>query len=82
MSGPINTGHTGVVVKLTDKQLPTSEEIAQNFDATRDSLLDQRRGDLFNVVIADLHNNCHKEGRIRVTRGATQQPPTQGGSQG
>ncbi|HEU4982630.1 MAG TPA: peptidylprolyl isomerase, partial [Acidobacteriaceae bacterium] len=82
MSGPINTGHTGVVVKLTDKQLPTSEEIAQNFDATRDSLLDQRRSDMFNVFISDLQNRYQKEGRIRFNRGATQQPPTQGGSQG
>ncbi|HET8638304.1 MAG TPA: peptidyl-prolyl cis-trans isomerase [Acidobacteriaceae bacterium] len=82
LSGPINTGHTGVVVKLTDKQLPTSEEIAQNFDATRDSLLDQRRGDMFNVFISDLQNKYQKDGRIRFNRGATQQPPTQGGSQG
>jgi peptidyl-prolyl cis-trans isomerase D len=82
MSGPINTGHTGVVVKLTDKQLPTSEEIAQNFDATRDSLLDQRRSDMFNVFISDLQNKYQKDGRIRFNRGATQQPPTQGGSQG
>jgi peptidyl-prolyl cis-trans isomerase D len=82
LSGPINTGHTGVVVKLTDKQLPTSEEIAKNFDATRDSLLDQRRSDMFNVFISDLQNRYQKEGRIRFNRGATQQPPTQGGSQG
>jgi len=82
LSGPINTGHTGVVVKLTDKQLPTSEEIAKNFDATRDSLLDQRRSDMFNVFISDLQNKYQKDGRIRFNRGATQQPPTQGGSQG
>ena len=82
LSGPINTGHTGVVVKLTDKQLPTSEEIAKNFDATRDSLLDQRRSDMFNVFISDLQNKYQKEGRIRFSRGATQQPPAPGGSQG
>ena len=82
LSGPINTGHTGVVVKLTDKQLPASEEIAKNFDATRDSLLDQRRSDMFNVFISDIQNKYQKEGRIRFSRGATQQPPTQGGSQG
>jgi peptidyl-prolyl cis-trans isomerase D len=82
LSGPINTGHTGVVVKLTDKQLPTSEEIAKNFDATRDSLLEQRRSDMFNVFISDLQHKYQKEGRIRFSRSATQQPPTQGGSQG
>jgi peptidyl-prolyl cis-trans isomerase D len=75
VSGPINTGHTGVVVKLTDKQLPTSEEVAQNLDATRDALLEQRRNDMFEVFISNLQNLYQKDGRIRFNRRA-QQPPT------
>ncbi|MFZ0662681.1 MAG: peptidylprolyl isomerase [Acidobacteriaceae bacterium] len=80
-SGPINTGHTGVVVKLTDKQLPTSEEIAKNFDATRDALLEQRRSDMFEVFVSNLQNNYQKDGRIRFNRRA-QQVPASGTSQG
>jgi len=37
---------------------------------------------MFNVFISDLQNKYQKDGRIRFNRGATQQPPTQGGSQG
>lgn len=81
LSGPINTGHTGIVAKLTDKQLPTSQEIAQNFDATRDSLLEQRRNDMFEVFISNLQNQYEKNGRIRFNRRA-QQTPAGGGTQG
>lgn len=81
LSGPINTGHTGVVAKLTDKQLPTSEEVAKNLDATRDALLEQRRNDMFEVFISNLQNQYEKDGRIRFNRRA-QQMPAGGGSQG
>jgi len=81
LSGPINTGHTGIVAKLTDKQLPTSQEIAQNFDTTRDALLEQRRNDMFEVFISSLQNQYEKNGRIRFNRRA-QQTPAGGGTQG
>ena len=68
LSGPINTGHTGVVVKLTDKQLPTSDEIAKSFDSTRDALLQQRRDDMFAVFVSNLQNVYQKDGRIRINR--------------
>ncbi|HET6933998.1 MAG TPA: peptidylprolyl isomerase [Candidatus Angelobacter sp.] len=80
LSGPINTGHTGVVAKLTDKQLPTSQEIAKNFDQTRDALLQQRRSEMFEVFVSNLQNTYEKAGRIRFSRGATQQPPMGGGA--
>jgi peptidyl-prolyl cis-trans isomerase D len=79
LSGPINTGHTGVVAKLTDKQLPTTEEIAKNLDTTRDALLDQRRDDMFEVFVSNLENVYQKDGRIRLNRKA--QGPMGGGSQ-
>lgn len=76
LSGPINTGHTGVVAKLTDKQLPTSQEIAGNLDASRDALLQQRRDNMFEVFISNLQSNYQKEGRIRINRNTQQTPAT------
>jgi peptidyl-prolyl cis-trans isomerase D len=76
LSGPINTGHTGVVAKLVDKQLPTSQEIASNLDASRDALLEQRRDNMFEVFISNLQNIYQKDGRIRINRRAQQQPGT------
>ena len=40
ISGPINAQRTGVVAKLVDKQEPTADEIAKNFDQTRDQILE------------------------------------------
>jgi peptidyl-prolyl cis-trans isomerase D len=80
LSGAINTGHTGVVAKITDKQLPTSDEVAKNFDSTREALLDQRRDDMFEVFVTNLQNVYQKDGRIRINRKA-QQGALGGGSQ-
>ena len=41
-SGPINAGRTGVVVKILDKQQPTADEIAKNFDQTREEIRNER----------------------------------------
>ena len=79
LSTPINTGHTGVVAKITDKQLPSTEDVAKNFDATRDAVLDQRRDDMFEVFVSNLQNIYEKDGRIRLNRKA-QQGPLGGGS--
>jgi peptidyl-prolyl cis-trans isomerase D len=82
LSGPINTGHTGVVANITDKQLPTSDEIAKNFDATRDSLLGQHRDEMFEVFVSNLQNIYEKDGRIRVNRKVQQQGALGGSPRG
>ncbi|MGC1463431.1 MAG: peptidylprolyl isomerase [Terracidiphilus sp.] len=76
ISGPINAQRTGVVAKLTDKQEPTADEIAQNFDQTRDQLLQQRRGDAFNVFMSRVLDDYKKHNRIRLnTKAATPSLP-------
>jgi peptidyl-prolyl cis-trans isomerase D len=65
ISGPINTGRTGVVVKIIDKQEPSAEEIAKNLDQTRDQILDQRRGEAFKVFASSIIDDYTKHGRVR-----------------
>ena len=65
-SEPINTGRTGIVAKIVDKQEPTSDDIAQHFDATREQILEQRRDEAFAVFISTLQQKYEKEGRIRL----------------
>lgn len=60
ISGPINAGRTGVVVKIDDKQEPTPDEIAKNLDHTRDELLDQRRNEAFSVFVSNVWNDYKK----------------------
>jgi peptidyl-prolyl cis-trans isomerase D len=66
ISGPINAQRTGVVAKLTDKQEPSADEIAKNFDQTRDELLQEKRGDAFNVFMSGVLADCKKHNRIRL----------------
>jgi peptidyl-prolyl cis-trans isomerase D len=66
ISGPINAGRTGVVAKLVDKQEPTADEIAKNFDQTRDQLLDGRREEAFEVFLSNTFNDYKKHNRIRM----------------
>jgi peptidyl-prolyl cis-trans isomerase D len=73
LSGPINAGRTGVVAKLVDKQEPTADEIAKNFDQTRDQILEQRRSDAFNVFLGGLMDEYKKHNRIRYNPKAQNQ---------
>ena len=66
ISGPINAQRTGVVAKLLDKQAPTPDEIAKNFDQTRQVLLDQRQDEAFNLFMSGILADYKKHNRIRL----------------
>jgi peptidyl-prolyl cis-trans isomerase D len=68
ISGPINMGQAGVVLSLTDKQEPTADEIAKNFDQTREQLLNQQRDELFRVYVGDLTKKYEEAGAIRYSK--------------
>jgi peptidyl-prolyl cis-trans isomerase D len=70
ISNPINTPRSGIVAKLTDKQQPSADDIAKNLDQTRDSLLDTRRNEMFEVFVTSLVDKYQKEGRIRMNQKA------------
>jgi len=75
ISGPINAGRTGVVAKLVDKQEPSADEIAKNFDATRDHLLEQRRSEAFNVFLSNLLNDYKKHNLIQIPKAKSEANP-------
>jgi len=74
ISGPINAGRTGVVVKIIDKEQPTPEDIAKNFDQTREQLLAERQQEAFSVFMSGVWNDYKKHNRIRFNAKAQQQP--------
>lgn len=69
-SKAINTGHTGIVAKIDDKQEPAADEIAKNFDATREGLLSERREQMFSVFVTSLTDRYQKQGGIRMNKKA------------
>jgi peptidyl-prolyl cis-trans isomerase D len=74
ISGPINEGRVGVVLSVVDKQEPTSEEIAKNFDQTREALLNDQREELFRVYAGNLLERYQTSGAVRYSK-KPQGPP-------
>ena len=72
MSGPIHTSRNGAVVKLLEKQTPSTDEIAKNLDETKQQLIGQRRQEAFEVFVTSLTDKYQKDGRIRMNNKATQ----------
>ena len=68
VSGPINAGRAGVVLTVTDKQEPTPEDIAKNFNATREKLLDEQREQIFRVYIGELAQKYEKGGAVKMSK--------------
>jgi peptidyl-prolyl cis-trans isomerase D len=66
LSGPISAERNGIVAKLVDKQEPTADEIAKNFDQTREQILHQRQEDAFNVFLSTVANDYRKGKRIQM----------------
>ena len=71
ISGPINTGRSGIVLSVVDKQEPTADDIAKNFIATREGLLNQQREEIFRVYIGELTQKYEKGGAVKYSK---QQP--------
>jgi peptidyl-prolyl cis-trans isomerase D len=78
VSNAINNGTTGVVAKIDDKQEPSPEDAARNLDATRETLLNQRRDQAFQVFVTNLVSTYEKAGRVLINRKMQQQIPLSG----
>jgi len=68
ISGPINAGRVGVVLAVLDKQEPSAEEIAKNFDKTRTQLIGERQDEIFRVYMGNLMERYEKGGAVRYAK--------------
>lgn len=75
ITAPINEGPTGVVMQVVDKQEPTPDDIAKNFSATKDKLLDAQRQEVFGVFIGSLMQKYEKAGAIIYSKRQQQPSP-------
>ena len=75
ISGPINAGSAGIVLDVTDKIEPSSEEVASNFNKTREQMLGEKREEVFRVFLGALTDKYEKAGAVRL-----RVQPAKGGS--
>jgi peptidyl-prolyl cis-trans isomerase D len=68
ISGPINAGRVGIVLAVLDKQEPTADDIAKNFEKMRAQLLSQQQDEIFRVYMGNLTEKYEKGGGIRYSK--------------
>ncbi len=74
ISQPINTGQSGIVLSVIDKQEPTPDDIAKNFDKTRDALREQKREEMFGVFAGTLTQKYEAVGAVKYSKQAKSAP--------
>ena len=74
ISGPLSNEQTGWVLTITDRQDPPAEEIAKNFDATREQLLAKQKEEIFRVYLDALTKRYTDGGGIRQAKSAKTSP--------
>lgn len=80
ISGPINAGRVGVVLTVLDKQEPTPDDVAKNFEKAKQGLLQSQDDEIFQVYLGSLMQKYEKKGAIHYAKGSQTQPslPTSG----
>ncbi len=68
ISGPIQGGMNGVVIKVLERQSPSPEQLKQNWDTARETLLQQKRNEIEGLYVENLLDRLEKEGTIKINK--------------
>lgn len=74
ISTAINNGTTGAVAKIVDKQAPSADDLAKNLESQRETLLTQRREQMYGVFVSNLVQDYEKAGRVLLNRKMQRSP--------
>ncbi|HZR64275.1 MAG TPA: peptidyl-prolyl cis-trans isomerase [Terriglobales bacterium] len=66
ISGPVNSGNNGAVLKIDERQAPSDQEYAAKKDQVRETLLQQKQAEAFNMFLSDLRSSMQKAGKIKI----------------
>jgi peptidyl-prolyl cis-trans isomerase D len=80
ISGPINAGRVGAVLKVLDKQEPSADDIAKNFDKMRAQLLSEQQNEIFQVYMGSLMEKYQKGGAVRYSKQRAEPEPAPAGN--
>ena len=68
ISGPIDTGASGAVLTVVDRQAPSDQDFGAKRDQVRETLLEQKRSELFNLFLANLRETMEKSGKVKINQ--------------
>jgi peptidyl-prolyl cis-trans isomerase D len=66
ISGPVDSGNTGVVLTILEKQAPTDSDFATKKDQIRDKLVQNKQSEMFGLFMANLREQMEKSGKIKI----------------
>jgi peptidyl-prolyl cis-trans isomerase D len=66
ISGPIDTGNTGVVLSVLERQAPTDQDFAAKKDQIRESLMLNKQNELFALFVENLREQMQKSGKVKI----------------
>jgi peptidyl-prolyl cis-trans isomerase D len=68
ITGPIDSGNTGVVLSVVEKQDPTDQDFAAKKDEIRNSLRQGKQQELFQLFLTSLQGQMEKSGKIKINQ--------------
>ena len=68
ISAPIQGGNNGIVIKVLELQQPSPEQVKQNWDTVKDTLLQQKRNEIEGLYIENLRDRLEKEGKVKINK--------------
>ena len=68
ISGAIQGGPNGVVLKVLEVQEPSPDQIKQDWAKAKDALLEQKRTEYENLYVENLRGTLEKEGKIKINK--------------
>ncbi|MGB8770650.1 MAG: peptidyl-prolyl cis-trans isomerase, partial [Candidatus Korobacteraceae bacterium] len=68
ISGPLQAGPNGAVLKVLEIQQPSPEEVKQNWDKAKETLLQQKRTTFEELYVQSLRDRLEKEGKIKINK--------------
>jgi peptidyl-prolyl cis-trans isomerase D len=66
ISGPVDSGNTGAVLAILEKQAPTDQDFTVKKDQIRDALVQSKQSELFGLFMANLREQMEKSGKIKI----------------
>ena len=72
ISGPIDTGNSGAVLSVVDRQAPTDQDYAVKKDQIRDSLMQAKQNEVFGLYLGSLRETMEKSGKVKINQAELQ----------
>jgi peptidyl-prolyl cis-trans isomerase D len=80
ISGPLQAGPNGAVLKVLEVEVPTEAQVKQGWDKAKETLLGQKRVEFENLYVDNLRNALEKQGTIKINKKEMERVTSMAGS--